>query len=138
MEDILINVNLEPDSLIDKTFDSIIILLGFRNQIKMNHWQTASYAEHKMTDDLIESLDDFIDQLAESTIGSYGRPKINTKINNLSDNSITSTTYALSCISKCICELLQAYEQTNNEGLIALLGDFDANIKKFIFLNTLK
>jgi hypothetical protein len=47
-----------------------------RDQIKLYHWQTSSYARHKATDDLIKELDGLIDQYVEIYMGKYGRPKI--------------------------------------------------------------
>ena len=34
---------------------------GLRDQIKLYHWQTTSYARHKATDDVIKELDGNID-----------------------------------------------------------------------------
>lgn len=43
-------------------------------QIKMFHWQTRSYAEHKALDKLFGGLTDLTDGLIESLMGKYGRP----------------------------------------------------------------
>ena len=47
-----------------------------RNQIKLYHWQTTSFAQHKTTDDLVKSLDTNIDAFVESYMGTYGRPVV--------------------------------------------------------------
>lgn len=47
-----------------------------RDQIKLYHWQTESYARHKATDDIIKELDGLIDMYVEIYMGKYGRPKI--------------------------------------------------------------
>jgi len=51
-------------------------LLTIRNQIKLYHWQTGSFARHKATDDLTAALDLNIDAFVESYMGRYGRPKV--------------------------------------------------------------
>jgi len=137
MNDLLIGITMKSDDLLDQTFEFLNKTLGYRNQLKMNHWQTKSYAEHKLIDDLIDSIDENTDKIAEATLGAYGRPKINTTSNNVSDIAISSTEYTLECINKDIQEMLKLYKETEQEGIFALFGDFDGEIKKFLFLSTL-
>ncbi len=47
-----------------------------REQIKLYHWQTSSYARHKATDDVISKMDEHIDLFVEVWMGKYGRPKL--------------------------------------------------------------
>lgn len=47
-------------------------LLGLLNQIKIYHWQTSSYAEHKALGKAYESLDGLIDTFIESYMGANG------------------------------------------------------------------
>ncbi len=49
---------------------------NMREQIKLYHWQTRSFAEHKATDDLIAKLDTNIDTFVEVYMGRYGRPHV--------------------------------------------------------------
>ena len=64
-----------------------------REQIKLYHWQTHSYARHKATDDVITALDETIDEYVETYMGKYGRPRLTAATNtvriaNLSEGSI--------------------------------------------------
>jgi len=52
----------------------VTIFFNIRDQIKLYHWQTKSFAEHKATDDLIVKLDTNIDTFVETYMGRYGRP----------------------------------------------------------------
>ena len=54
---------------------------GLRDQIKLYHWQTTSYARHKATDDVIKELDENIDSFVEIYIGKYGRSRVGTATN---------------------------------------------------------
>ena len=47
--------------------------LTFQNQIKILHWQTTSYSEHKALDGIYESLEANIDSFIETFMGKYGR-----------------------------------------------------------------
>ena len=59
--------------------DIINVLLTLRNQVKIYHWQTGSFARHKSTDDLVSSLDDNIDKFVEVHMGKYGVPRLSAK-----------------------------------------------------------
>ena len=47
-------------------------LLGLQNQIRIFHWQTASYSEHKALGKAYEALDGLIDTFVESYMGATG------------------------------------------------------------------
>ena len=48
-------------------------LLTLRNQIKVIHWQTKGYAEHKALDKLFDLLNRQNDRWVETFMGKYGR-----------------------------------------------------------------
>lgn len=64
-------------------------MLTIRNQVKLYHWQTKSFARHKSTDDLTAALDANIDTFVESYMGRYGRPMVSgsIKLHNFSDSA---------------------------------------------------
>jgi DNA-binding ferritin-like protein len=58
------------DKCNNNELSSIInLLLQFRTDIKMFHWQTNSFAYHKISDELLSSIDDLSDQLVEALSG---------------------------------------------------------------------
>jgi hypothetical protein len=59
--------------------DIACMLMTLRDQIKVYHWQTITYARHIATNDLVTKLDTNIDQFLEVYIGKYGRPKFTSK-----------------------------------------------------------
>ena len=72
--------------------DLVTHLLTIRNQIKLYHWQTGSFARHKATDDLTATLDTNIDAFVESYMGRYGRPSVSgsIKLHNFSESAAKS------------------------------------------------
>ena len=48
-------------------------LLTIHNQIKVFHWQTRSFSEHKALDGAYESLEESIDEFVETYQGIFGR-----------------------------------------------------------------
>lgn len=47
--------------------------LTLQNQLRIHHWQTASYAEHKALGRAYEALDPLIDSFVETYMGKYGK-----------------------------------------------------------------
>jgi hypothetical protein len=48
-------------------------LLTLQNQLRVHHWQTPSYAEHKALGKAYEALDPLIDSFVEVHMGKYGK-----------------------------------------------------------------
>ena len=69
--------------------DIVTHLLTIRNQVKLYHWQTGSFARHTATDNLTATLDTNIDAFVESYMGRYGRPKVrgSIKLHNFSESA---------------------------------------------------
>jgi DNA-binding ferritin-like protein len=54
--------------------DKVVLnLLKLITQLRIFHWQTDSYAQHKAFGNAYESLSDLIDRLVEVHQGKYGR-----------------------------------------------------------------
>lgn len=126
------------DSLKSKSFGFLIKLMGLKNQLRMNHWQTHSYAEHKWTDKLLGLLDGHIDTIGESVLGVFGRPAITTQDLPLSDIKIMPSSKVLDLLCEENRCMIEEYKVTEHEGVLALLGELDADIKKFKYLSTLE
>jgi DNA-binding ferritin-like protein len=56
------------------TNEIIINLLAMENQMRIFHWQTMSFAEHKAFGDIYENLEDLIDNFVEVCMAKHGRP----------------------------------------------------------------
>ena len=67
------------------------MLMTLRDQIKIYHWQTFSYARHVATNDLITKLDASIDEFVEVYIGKYGRPKFTGKSSSIRLRNFSDT-----------------------------------------------
>jgi DNA-binding ferritin-like protein len=68
-------------------------LLRIQNQLRIFHWQTESYAQHKAFGKTYEALDELIDTFVETYIGKYGKVKAkltyNLELDNLSEEYLT-------------------------------------------------
>ena len=61
-------------------------LLSYQNQVKILHWQTTSYAEHKTLDGLYGDLSGHIDEFVEIFMGKYGRVLAQNSFNLVLEN----------------------------------------------------
>jgi hypothetical protein len=59
--------------LINNIMKYIKNLLTILNQLKVYHWQTTSYAQHKALGKAYDALNGLIDQYIEVYMGKYGR-----------------------------------------------------------------
>jgi len=109
-----------------------------RDQIKLYHWQTVSYARHKATDEVIEHLDKNIDRFTEVYIGKYGRPKIRTlsyKIEQLTDKK--ATTYVHECIKILQSALMKGLTTEKDSDLFTIRDEMLADLNQLVYLFTL-
>jgi hypothetical protein len=52
---------------------NVNFFLGLQSQIKINHWQTKSYARHEAFNDFYEGMNPLIDDYVELSISKNGR-----------------------------------------------------------------
>lgn len=87
-------------------------LIQFQQQLRIFHWQTDSYAQHKAFGRIYESLDAFVDSFVETYMGKFGRAKP-TLTYHIELKSLTGDQAVASVINGFISYL----EDMNNENL---------------------
>jgi hypothetical protein len=50
----------------------VVMFLRMLNTVKLYHWKTTSYAQHKATDELYSDLNSSIDKYVETMLGKKG------------------------------------------------------------------
>lgn len=55
--------------------------ITLQQQLRIFHWQSDTYAQHKAFGKAYESLDDLIDSFVETYAGKYGKPRARIKYN---------------------------------------------------------
>ena len=63
-----------------KSRSPVVVFLRMIHVIKLYHWNTAVYAQHKATDELHSTLSSHIDSYMEKYMGIHGRVPVNTNI----------------------------------------------------------
>ena len=72
----------------------ILNLVKLQNQLRINHWQTESFAQHKAFGKAYDGLGDLIDSLVEVHQGKYGKimysSPVGIELSNINDLDIDS------------------------------------------------
>jgi hypothetical protein len=116
--------------------DIVTSLLTIRNQIKLYHWQTGSFARHKATDDLTAALDLAIDNFVEVYMGRYGRPKVSKTI-KLSNYTEAEAQRFVAKQRKFLSEVLPRKIKKGDTDLLNIRDEILAELNKVLYLFTL-
>jgi len=89
----------------------IVLCLEILNTVKLFHWKTKKYSEHKATDELYGELNDKIDDFVEVLIGKDGK-RININKSSIKLNDFNNSFNFKKYIAKAKTYLI---EMTNNK-----------------------
>jgi hypothetical protein len=120
--------------------DDVNFFFNMREQIKLYHWQTHSFAQHKATDELLDALDKTIDEYVEIYMGKYGRPRVAPRnsvirIKNMTTKSMIS--FIKECISYLEGPLVKKLKPSDTD-LVNLRDEMMGDLHKVQYLFTLQ
>lgn len=113
--------------------------LNIQAQLKVFHWQTKSYAEHKAFGKLHETLDELLDMFIEVYMGKYGtvlaKDKFEFEVQNYSEEySREFMDHSISYFSK---EIGSGLDQDDKD-LLNICDEIVAEMNKTKYLLKLK
>lgn len=120
-------------SMFVKTFLEVL------NMVKLYHWKTHSYAEHKATDDLYSSLNGHMDTFMEILMGKdESRIKMLEKRIRLMDMSNTSDfKKKIYEFREFLVDMHVHLDASRDSDLLNIRDEILADINKFLYLLTL-
>lgn len=140
--------NIEPDHSVQlpkseftKQSEIACKILKNSSQVKLFHWQTCSYAEHKTLDKFLDSFMKLSDDFMESVMGKYGRPELAAEHRTLEIVNYNSQPISnfMDMLYECYsCEVKDLLDPTKDSELINILDEIVALIDKTKYLLTLK
>lgn len=114
-------------------------------QIKLLHWQTLSFAEHKALDELFSRFLDLTDELVESVMGKYGRPNLGpemstfTVINYHNPESPDGLKMYIGKLKECYeVKCKGAFSPEKDPEILNIIDEILSTIDKTTYLLTLK
>ena len=114
--------------------------LTYQNQVKILHWQTLSYAEHKTLDGLYDSLSGNIDEFIETFMGKYGRIiSQNSFVLNLENyKNLAPLALMVEIENYLINELPTMLDATKDTDLLNIRDEILGSVNQTKYLLTLK
>ena len=120
----------------------VIFMLTMLNTIKMYHWQTFSYPQHKASDELYASLQDLIDRFIEVLLGKtnsrFTLPKtFSLQINNASN--VKKLSHLILGYKEYLINIDKHLPKgMTNTDLLNIRDEMISELNKFLYLITLK
>jgi DNA-binding ferritin-like protein len=113
-------------------------LLKIQNQLRIFHWQTTSYAQHKAFGKAYEALDGHIDEFVEVYMGKYGRVRAkmtyNIELDNLADDYLAYVNDFIAYLHEMSNEL----EASRDSDLLNIRDTMLSELNRLKYLLTLQ
>jgi DNA-binding ferritin-like protein len=118
---------------------NINIFLSFLTQLKINHWQTKSYARHKAFEDTYDQFSEHVDDFIECYIGKYGRFKLDEQSNVITLYNISEMDLNSMCVNvrKSLVEISKNLNEEDKD-LLTKVDDMIITVNKLKYLLSLK
>lgn len=115
-------------------------LIQFQQQLRIFHWQTDSYAEHKAFGKAYENLDGLIDEFIETFMGVFGRSKPTTTfqitLKPLTDRNVVNS--VISDFIKYLDNMILLEYFEKNTDLLNIRDSIRGEVNKLNYLLSLK
>lgn len=120
------------------TNEIIVNLLAMENQMRIFHWQTMSYAEHKAFGKTYDNLTELIDNFVEVCMAKHGRPDFGGEFNipQFDYKSINVDEYINSMIEFLI-SLDGVYQEPLDSDILNIRDEMLAETNRLKYLLTL-
>lgn len=114
------------------------IFLGMLNTVKLYHWKTYSYAEHKATDELYASLNKHIDEFVEVALGKdESRLKLISKtVEAYNDSQKSDFKARVYQYRNFLIHMNDTLDSRRDTDLLSIRDEILGDINKFLYLLT--
>ena len=114
------------------------IFIEILNMVKLYHWKTRSYAQHKATDDLYEKMNEHIDKFIEVLLGKDGSriQMMQTKISLLDPHNIENFKERIFEYREFLVDMNLIFNKTTDSDLLNIRDEILADINQFLYLLT--
>ena len=116
-----------------------IFLLEIKNQLKILHWQSDKYSEHKTLDHLFDLLTEKNDKWVETFMGKYGKIKLSTNgeqitLVDISNMSMSLTEYLLEVVKNLNQFRLDYFSDQMDSDLNNIFDEIIADVNRAKYL----
>ena len=111
--------------------------ISLQEQLRIFHWQSKTYAQHKAFGKAYENLGDLIDQFVEVYSGKYGVPRAKIKYNVVLENFDGEYSEYLESIIEFLTNLNQEFDSVKDSELLNIRDEMLAEVNRLKYLLTL-
>jgi hypothetical protein len=111
--------------------------LKIQNHLRIFHWQTSSYAQHKAFGKAYENLDGFIDEFVEVFMGKYGRSKAATSYSIELDNLGSDYLEVVNSFIAYLISITDEVDPVNDTDLLNIRDSMLGELNRLKYLLTL-
>jgi hypothetical protein len=121
----------------NKTKSHIVrVFLEMLNMIKLYHWKTLSYSQHKATDELYGKMQDNVDRFVEVLLGKdQSRVKmLENRIELIDTDSKETFKNRLLKYRKFLTDLNIYFDESQDSDLLNIRDELLADLNQFLYL----
>jgi DNA-binding ferritin-like protein len=118
----------------------VCTFLSILNVVKLYHWKTKSYDQHKATDKLYEKLNDHMDSFVEVMLGKdQSRIQFTNKYIPVTD--FNTTEEFIKCIQRhriFLTDLTHSFDPVQDSDLLNIRDEILGDLNQFLYLMSFK
>lgn len=118
----------------------VSMFLSMLNIVKLYHWRTQSYSQHKATDGLYDKLNDHIDSFVEVMLGK-DQSRIhftNTYVPVMDFNSTAEFTKCIQQYRVSLTSLNKTFDPVEDSDLLNIRDEILGDLNQFLYLLSFK
>jgi len=106
------------------------------NTVKLYHWKTKSYAQHKATDELYQNLNENIDRFVEVWLGKEQTriQMIEKKLDILDYSKVEDFKIRIHKYRDTLTSMNNYFDENTDSDLLSIRDDILVNINQFLYL----
>lgn len=120
----------------NKASKIVLTFLEFLNMIKLYHWKTRSYSQHKATDELYGRLNENIDKFVEVLLGKDQSRihSIDKQLDLINTDDIMDIKERVFQYRNFLTELNIYFDEKKDSDLLSIRDDLLADVNQFLYL----
>ena len=120
----------------NKASKIVLTFLEFLNMIKLYHWKTRSYSQHKATDELYGRLNENIDKFVEVLLGKDQSRihSIDKQLDLINTDDIMDVKERVFQYRNFLTELNIYFDEKKDSDLLSIRDDLLADVNQFLYL----
>ena len=116
------------------------VFLEILNMVKLYHWKTQSYAQHKATDELYASLNENVDRFIEVLLGKDNKriKMMEKKIDLIDPANVSEFKTRIYEYREFLTDMNLHFSEKTDMDLLSIRDELLADINQFLYLMTFR